>query len=120
MSFEHPTEAELSNIALPALINSLKMQGYDLDSIFNEYDKHILGVTDASNFIDYLEKKDFNIHITDTLNGSYGYVKVLLGNNKYKIDYEKFEELEKELLKYFQNMLLPDYECDDYEWDLED
>lgn len=42
MSFEHPTEAELSNVALPALINSLKMQGYDLDSIFNEYDKHIL------------------------------------------------------------------------------
>ncbi len=99
-----------------------KKGSLNLKKIFSnsEYDKHILGVTDASNFIDYLEKKDFNIHITDTLNGSYGYVKVLLGNNKYKIDYEKFEELEKELLKYFQNMLLPDYECDDYEWDLED
>lgn len=42
MSLETLNEAELSNVTLPALINSLKMQGFDLDNIFNEYDKHIL------------------------------------------------------------------------------
>ncbi|MCR3924256.1 hypothetical protein NUJ08_03435 [Acinetobacter pittii] len=42
MSFEQLTEAELSNVALPALVNSLKMQGFDLEIIFNEYNKHIL------------------------------------------------------------------------------
>lgn len=97
--------------------NSLKLR-----KIFtnDEYDKYILGITDNSKFIDYLEKKGYNIHITETPNGGDGYVKILIGKNKYKIDYEKFEKLEKDLLKYFENMLLPDYECDDDEWDIFD
>lgn len=97
--------------------NSLKLRKIFSNS---EYDKYILGITENSKFIDYLEKKGYNIHITETPNGGYGYVKILIGKNKYKIDYDKIEDLEKKLLKYFENMILPDYECDDDEWELFD
>ena len=97
--------------------NSLKLRKIFSNS---EYDKYILGITENSKFIDYLEKKGYNIHITETPNGGDGYVKILIGKNKYKIDYDKIEDLEKKLLKYFENMILPDYECDDDEWELFD
>lgn len=42
MTFDDLTEEEIANITLPALVNSLKMQGFDLENIFNEYNKHIL------------------------------------------------------------------------------
>ncbi|MHA3098944.1 hypothetical protein [Acinetobacter brisouii] len=42
MSLEHPTKLELSEVTLQALINSLKMHGYDLDKILKEYNNHIL------------------------------------------------------------------------------
>lgn len=36
------TEAELSEIALKALVNSLHLQGYNLDNILQEYSNKIL------------------------------------------------------------------------------
>lgn len=42
MSLENPTKLELSEVALSALVNSLKMHGHDLDQIFKEYQNQIL------------------------------------------------------------------------------
>ncbi len=86
----------------------------------DEYDEYIIGKNGVSDFIRYLEKKNYSIDISETANGYYGYVRLLIDDDKYKIDYDEFVELEKELLKYFKKMLLSGHECDDGEWDLED
>ncbi|WP_151859373.1 hypothetical protein [Acinetobacter nosocomialis] len=43
MTLEALTETQLSDCTLRALVNSLHMNGHDLDKIFNEYDGEILG-----------------------------------------------------------------------------
>ncbi|EOR06455.1 hypothetical protein [Acinetobacter tandoii] len=42
MSLENPTKLQLSEVALSALVNSLKLHGHDLDQIFKEYENQIL------------------------------------------------------------------------------
>lgn len=42
MPLDEPTDLQLSEVALSALVNSLKLHGHDLDQIFKEYDNQIL------------------------------------------------------------------------------
>ncbi|WP_334459061.1 hypothetical protein [Acinetobacter soli] len=43
MTDKNLTEAELSNITLPALVRLLQIEGYDLDKILSEYKDKVLG-----------------------------------------------------------------------------
>lgn len=86
----------------------------DLKRIFTtkEYDKYILGIPDNSPFLDYLKKK-YDIKLTETPNGYYGYLYIFIGNAQYKIDYDHIERIENDLLKYLENILLEDYKDED-------